>query len=459
MKKSLFAKISLFLALIFILTSCAGEAPELLDFLGDTSNDTVDFEGMTFRIYNTNGEDLRYVNEESGAATARHEMLLARLDEVENKYDCTILTLDGEPSEFTLKYVAGTPCADLINNSINYAYPMYIADYFIPLNEIPTIDLYSGKYGTDALLNTLTWNGDTVALYPQQWGQGPMRFSNAMVYNPEVFTLINHPTPNEYYEQGNWNWETLRAVGRDCISISTEDKPLYLSSSNSHFFRMLIHSNGGEYILEDENGKYSYGLLEQRVIEALQFGHEIYSEGLLEKGSGGHEAYVNKFSQNMYAVMCEYSDYGVDDLISTSSDDKAGEMKTIGYCYAPEGPQVDDNTRGIISNYTYFYFVTREKEEDVELLGQFMELLFAPLDEDPNEWVEEFKTMNFFDDMSAEVYMTQSENAYFDKVIFATDIIFDAISNAATKGNIMESLQSIESSVNANLDSGINADK
>ena len=86
-----------------------------------------------------------------------------------------------------------------------------------------------------------------------------------------------------------------------------------------------------------------------------------------------------------------------------------------------------------------------------------MELLFAPLDEYPNEWIEEFKMMNFFDDMSAEVFMTQAENAYFDKIIFAEGQIIDAISNAAIKGNITESLQSIESIVNSSLDSGINA--
>ncbi len=450
-------KFAFAMALMLLLTACAGEAPQLLDFIGEDV-DVIDFGGMVFRIYNDGDEDLRYIDKDSNATSARHEKVIKRLDDVETLYNCTIITDCGEPTDAGLKFASGIPCADFFNSSLKYAYPMFLAGYFIPVNEIPNIDLYSGKYGTEQLINTLTWNGKTYGFYAQQWGQGPMRFSNAMTYNPEMFTLINHPTPNEYYEQGNWNWETLRKVGIDCVSISTPDHPVYLSSSNSHFFRMLMHSNGGEYIIEDSNGKYSYGLLEPKVIEALQFAHDIYAEGLLEKGSGGHEDYVNKFSNNMYAVLCEYADYGVDSLISANNEIYSS-MKSVGYCYAPEGPRVEDNTRGIISNYTSFYHVTKEKEEEIELVGSLMEVLFAPLDEDPNAWKDEFTTMNFFDPMSAEVYMTQAENAYFDKVIFASDQIFDTIAQAVTKGNIMESLQSIESMVNSALDSGINSGK
>ncbi len=447
-------KFALVAAIMMFMTACSGEAPQLLDFLSNEPSE-LNFEGMIFRIYQDGDRDLRYIDENGGATSARHESIIQRLSDVETQYNCTIITDCGEPTDAGLKFASGIPCADFFNSSLKYAYPMFLAGYFIPVNEIPTIDLYSGKYGTKQLIDSLTWNGKTYGFYAQQWGQGPMRFSNAMTYNPEIFTLINHPTPNEYYEQGNWNWETLRAVGRDCVSISTPDHPVYLSSSNSHFFRMLMHSNGGEYIIEDDNGKYSYGLLEPKVIEALQFAHDIYAEGFLEKGSGGHEEYVNKFSNNMYAVLCEYADYGVDGLISSTNEDYS-EMKSVGYCYAPEGPRVEDNTRGIISNYTSFYHITKEKEDDVELLGHLMEVLFASIDEDPNEWKEEFMTMNFFDPMSAEVYMTQAENAYFDKVIFSSDQIFDTIAQAVTKGNIMESLQSIESMVNSQLDAGIN---
>ena len=42
---------------------------------------------------------------------------------------------------------------------------------------------------------------------------------------------------------------------------------------------MMVLSNGGEYIKEDANGKYSYGLLDPAVIEALQFANNLYNDG------------------------------------------------------------------------------------------------------------------------------------------------------------------------------------
>ena len=49
MKKKFFAKLALCLALILVLTSCAGNAPQLLDFLGNMASD-IDFGGMEFRV-------------------------------------------------------------------------------------------------------------------------------------------------------------------------------------------------------------------------------------------------------------------------------------------------------------------------------------------------------------------------------------------------------------------------
>ena len=455
-----FKKFALVMAIMLLVTACAGEAPQLIDFL-DNENSTVDFEGMTFRIYRSEGVDLRYAGEDGVVINARQEKLLKHLDSIEKDYNCTIITRQGIVDDFSMSYVAGIPVADFVYFRLNRAYSMYLADYFIPMNEISTIDLDSGKYGSEALLNALTWNGDVVGFEAAHWGIDLINFSNATVYNPEIFTMINLPTPNEYYEQGEWNWDTLKTVGKACVSISTSEHPVYLAPSNNYFFRMLLLSNGGEYITEDENGKYSYGLLDPRVTEALQFGNDLYEDGLLEQSSGDYASIVNKFSRNTYALMCEYGEYGIGDLISTEGNNVAGEMQALGYCYMPDGPQATDNTIGVISNESPFYHVTREKSEDIELLGTFMEFLFASLDEDPEEWREEFKTMNFFDSMSAEVYMTQLTNSYFDRIIFAytDDSVFERVATAGRSGSIAESLQSMASSINAKLDEGINAGK
>lgn len=451
-------RVFLVLLVVLLLSSCSGNGATLMDFIAQGS-DNLDFEGMTFRIFHDGNRDLRYTDNSSGASSQRHEKRLARLDEIEKKYNCTIETTAGKGSEFPLAYASNIPFADIIRLRLNSSYSMYLGGYFTPINEISTIDLYGGKYGSHELLDAVTLNGDTIAFHPALWGDGPAGFSDGMVYNPDILAQINMPTPHEFREQGKWNWETLEQMGKACMTLSTEDDPVYLSSSNDYFFRMLVLSNGGEYIVEKSDGKYGYGLSDPRVTEALQFGHKLYADGHLEKVAGSYDYFIDKFSKDTYLFLCEYSHFGVTDLISTGSDDVAGEMQSVGYCYAPDGPQAVDNTRGVISHEHSFYSVTREKTDDMDTLGNFMELLFASLDEDPNTWVEEFTTMKFFDPDSAEVFMTKATNLYFDKVIFAfkDNTMFDIIEEAAKNGNIAESIQSIASKTEAALDSGINA--
>ena len=51
-----FRKLVLVLAMLLGVTACAGEAPELIDFLG-VIDDSVTFDGMTFRIFKKGAAD------------------------------------------------------------------------------------------------------------------------------------------------------------------------------------------------------------------------------------------------------------------------------------------------------------------------------------------------------------------------------------------------------------------
>ena len=78
------------------------------------------------------------------------------------------------------------------------------------------------------------------------------------------------------------------------------------------------------------------------------------------------------------------------------------------------------------------------------------------------DWLEDYKTYNFFDETSANVFITQSTNIGFDKVAFfdyGSYQIFDTIHAASKSGAVVETLQRLESAVNTVLDNGINAGK
>ena len=452
MKKSLFAKISLFLALIFVLTSCAGEAPELIAFLDEASGD-MDFGGMVFRVLSNAdpGEGLTYIDDDE-SPSFRKETFIARMQEIQDTYNCVIEFNGDTDSNYPSYYISGIPRADIYQCRFKHAYSMYQSNYFIPLNEIPYVDTSDGKYGTESFIDAFTWNGDLIGFWPVHWGYIHMGFSDGMFYNPTIFTEIGQPTPNERYEQGTWDWDALQEISDACQAISTGDDPKYLTALNSYFPRMLIRSNGGEFVKQDSNGKYSYGLNSPEVIEAMQFASDLLNEGAINPDGSNHNVVTEDFGKGRYAIMCEYNGYYNDYIMDMNEG--------LGVCYAPKGPQAEEHvTTGLMSIESTIWYITREKSEELDLLGQFLEIFLQPVDGSTEDWKDEYLNMNFLDETSGQVFLSQMLNKDFDKVVFAyTDsTLFDIIETGTKNGTITESVQKYQQAVNTKLDESINS--
>lgn len=453
MKKSLISKIALFLVLIFVLTSCAGEAPELLAFIDDAAGD-VDFGGMVFRVLSNAdpGEGLDYIDDEGNESPSiRKEMFIDRMAEIEKTYNCDIEFNGDTDSNYTTYYISGIPRADIVQVRMKHAYGMYAQNYFIPLNEISYVDTSDGKYGTESFIESFTWNGDLIGFWPVHWGYIFPGFSDGMFYNPEIFTEIGQPTPNERYEQGDWTWDSLQEISDACQSIATGDDPKYLTALNSYFPRMLIRSNGGEFIKQDADGDYSYGLNSPEVIEAMQFANDLLKEGAINPDGSNHDIVTEDFGKGRYAVMCEYDGYYNDYIMIMDTG--------VGVCYSPMGPKATEYvTTGLMSIESSLWYVTREKSEELDSLGQFLEIFLQPLDGSTEDWKFEYTNMNFLDETSGEVFLSKMINSDFDKVIFAYDnsTLFDIIEQGTKQGTITESLQKYQQAVNTKLDESIN---
>ncbi len=459
-----FKKLALVAAIMVFVTACAGDVPQLLPFISTEPSD-IDFEGLTFRIFKEGQDDANFdlsVEKEPDYYTSfRDEMYLERIDELEKTYNCNIESSYGVVGDLTGAFAADLPIADIFECRLKHFFNVYQAGYILPLNEIPNVDTSDGKYGSQEFLDSFTWNGDIVGTYGQYWGFSPLGFTNALYYNPEIFIQINEANPAELYEAGEWTWDSFERIAEACSSISTEDKPVTVSVHSQYFPRMLFLSNGCNYIEMNENGKFYYGLTTPAAIEALNFSAEFGRKGYLANDPGDHMKIVENFSQGHYAIVCEVSGYGVrTGTLATSMENG------LGYMYAPIGPSgtVEDVTRGLMSQDNAIWSIIKEKTDDLDSLGNFLELFYSPLsdEEDPMAWLEEYKTFNFFDDISAEVFVTQSTNIGFDRVAFydyGSYRIFDAIHAASKSGAVVENLQSLESAVNAVLDQGINAGK
>ncbi len=451
MNKKIIAKIALFLSLIFVLTSCAGDAPTLLPFVNDAYGEK-DFGGMVFRVLShaDPGEGLDYIAD-GESPSVRKEMFIARMAEIEKEYNCDIEFNGDTDSNYPTYYISGIDRADIFQCRMKHAYGMYQQNYFIPITDIPYVDISDGKYGTEAFVESFTWNGDLIGSWPVHWGYIFTGFSDGMFYNPVIFTEIGQPTPNERYEQGDWTWDSLREISDACQSIATGDNPKYLTALNSYFPRMLIRSNGGEFVRLGDDGKYRYGLNSPEVIEAMQFANDLLNEGAINPSGNDHTVVTDDFGKGKYAIMCEYGGY---------YDTYIMNMETgVGVCYPPMGPKSTEFvTTGLMSIENSMWYVTREKSEDLDSLGQFMEIFYAPLDGSTEDWKYEYVNMNFLDETSGEVFLSKMINSDFDNVIFAYDngTLFDIIEQGTKQGTIAESLQKYQQAVNTKLDETIN---
>ena len=445
-------KFTLIVAIMIFVTACSGGSSTLLPFINEVSGEK-DFGGMVFRVLSeaSPGIGLDYVAD-GESPSVRKEMFISRMAEIEKEYNCDIEFNGDNETNYPMYYISGIDRADLLQYRVRYAYDLYQQDYFIPITDIPYVDISDGKYGTKDFIESFTWNGDLIGCWPVHWGYIFTGFSDGMFYNPVIFTEIGQPTPNERYEQGDWTWDSLQEISDACQSIATGDNPKYLTALNNYFPRMLIRSNGGEFVRKGSDGKYSYGLNSPEVIEALQFANDLLNEGAINPSGTDHTVVTEDFGKGRYAIMCEYDLYYNTYIMSMETG--------VGVCYPPMGPKSTEIvTTGLLSIENTLWFVTREKSEDIDSLGQFMEIFYAPIDGSTEEWKSEYVNMNFLDETSGEVFLSKMINNDFDNVIFAytNDTLFDAVLAGAKQGTIVENLQKYQQAVNAKLDETINA--
>ena len=320
---------------------------------------------------------------------------------------------------------------------------MYNFGYVLPLNEIETINLDSKKYGTPEMLEALTWKGDIVAAYPYFWGAINPNFDNGIWFSVKVFEKLRLPNPNELYEQGLWTWSALDEIGMACADISTPSRTYYLATLNQNFVKMMIASNGGEFFKVTSTGRYEYGLTDGKVVDAIQKCNELYRQGMLSDYKGSEDLDAKVFTDGNAALYCGNSTLGV--LIERGYIVKNMEEDSFLWTTMPKGPNGTGETVGILSNSNQFVCATIDKGYDGDGLGLFMEELFKrPISED--DWRETFFYANVKDATSADIFMTQFENPYFDKVIFASkdESVYEALYEAAKSGSIRKTVEDIK---------------
>lgn len=409
MKK--FFSVLILIGLILTLFGC-GAAEKNSGKAQSPEQSDMDFSGSTFII--RDGDDYGSIYCPNYGDNLISDQMLDWLKELQTRYDVELKTERGTLADLQKAAAAWSHYGDLMNFRNNNTYKAYKAGFLSPLEEVPGIELHSGKYGPESLLQNLHWNGDTVAFWPAYWGIDLPCFSDALMYNPRLAEEYVLGDPQEYYEKGQWNWNTYEQMARqmsDAGSIQGEN-PVYFSCYDTYTLRLALYSNGAEFVTPDPDGNLILSLDTPEAIQAIDWFMQLEKIDSFLTWSGDNNATNQIFYKGNMLFFPEYSMTGLKvsgGLIGSNMEEE------WHYCYYPVGHSgtAEDVKRGHFSQESRFLSVLK-LTDDIDTLGPFMEILFAPTFETEDGWKDSFLSTNFFEEFSQQYYMTKWENIRFD---------------------------------------------
>jgi len=419
----------------------------------------IDFYGQEFIFRDGDkGSDFIF----TPGATVHGDMVLARYKEMEDLYNCIFTVETGTAKEMTLAFAIWEHYTDLMSMRMKHLHTAYTSDYVLPLEDISTIDIYSGKYGPKALLESLQWRGETVAFWPAYWGIPTPCFQDALMYNPRLIREFGLTDPQELYEKGEWNWATYQNMASTVANLvnynNSEELPVYFSCFDHYTMRLALYSNGAQ-LITNNNGKYELSLTSTEALEAFSWARDLSKiESFMEYSS------VGKTNEAFYTGrMLFLPEYSVTGIMHSDGKVAANMKEEWYYCYYPIGPSGTkaDIEKAYVSEETRFIFACR-LTDDADQLGLVMDLLFEPVYETEDGWEYNFYDINFHDDFSVEYYKTKWSNVRFDNSVFLKDHagmiaeIVDTLAGNGTVGSIEAFVEANGETLQQQIDDNIN---
>lgn len=405
-------------AVLFLLVSCSGEAPELMEFLGVMTEGEYDFEGYKYYFYHENNpaaveELLIYTYDRN---TLQGEALLNRVKEIETKYNAEITFNQSlDDSQFQMQAMSGVLEADACCFTYLNAMQLFAKNgLLLPITDFPNqIDLSrEDKFGAANMLEPGMYKSVPYVVCPLYWPGYQALDSFLLVYNTDLLWPNGIADFHEFYENKTWTWDTFENEYLAKFRVPDNNGGFIpaFAAGHTQFFDMLMYSNGTEFITRNENGNNVVNTFPAEFATAYQQGLEWcrdYKDVLdLKDGS---------FYSGNYLL----GDAGAS--LSTA------ETATVGVvAYNPTGfnynimpfPCGPDATYG-----EWAQFVQRAQgfgipkcSKDPEIAAQILSLLLDPFEELGGEagLYEFYASMTFPNETDAKIFFELMEYTRYD---------------------------------------------
>lgn len=431
MKKiGIFRLLAVLLLTAAVCVSCSGENNSLADFIGE--EEKVDLDGFTMTYALCAATIYGDVDAKNALGfadgTIFYDLALNRIDDVEKALGCKIKLVYAEDGadvkEFNTRTLSGVFYCDVIQSTSEWLIESAKIGGLIGISDLEDINLSdSDKWGSPQLLESMCWNDDCYAVAPMSYPElCYTTFGYPIVFSPIIVSSLGLTDPREYYENGEWTWDTFKQCLKDyTVKDGSEYKYYGMAVHAPYFAEMFIRSNGSALVEYDKTkGKYVCGFYDAAGIKAVKEANNIYMNeyaDCFDKANTVPEAVAKTFVEGK-AVMCAVDTehlYGLNAKISMSSSD-------FGMLPFPTGPDVEPGY--VFSVHEALRYATSFSVlgSEPDACAKIIDALYEPLPgfETKDAIITYMMHNYFFDIRDAELFFKMFDNTYYNYFHWAT---------------------------------------
>ena len=280
MKRKLASIASAVLAMMLLGTACASTTTSSGSSSGTASGEEPAAFSLDGRVitFGANWD----IEPEAGSSRS-DDLMIARVDEIEKKYDCKIEYLYGGDYEASVvaTTLSGEPNIDFGWFPPQFMFANAASNVLYPLSDISTLDL-----SADNVLTTTTQYctykdkiyGVDFGTYFDYAQQNNCLF---MFYNKTLLKKHGQPDPFELQSQGKWTWEAMRNIAIATTADTDGDGQVDqwgLADMNNDIAHSLVLSNDANFYERSTDGAssyFTYSLTSSKALEALNYYQQL----------------------------------------------------------------------------------------------------------------------------------------------------------------------------------------
>lgn len=223
---------------------------------------------------------------------------------------------------------------------------------------------------------------------------GPWNGSGIVIFNRELMEANGIKTPEEYYNEGNWTWDTMTEVMEQVDKLGSDFYGGSIPDVNE-----LYSSLGADIFSYDSaNGKFANTLTDANVVKAFQYVANGWKSGLLTE--------QEKFKAGKVGLIIK-STYG----LKKTGYFKDMDALDLGFTYLPD---MDEKTKAKHGGSLRAYGIVKGSKNP-EAAGMFIRYFLDSANYDLGDTFVSEEAGEFYFDLLEKMYTeSKSENRTFN---------------------------------------------